>query len=107
MKDAKGNDDGNDDKGSGFSGKIIRACDYSSTNRAYVAMTVTAMCGLLVVLVLTQKSKKSRDIRTVLVQLSRMSSRHQTSIQWYLMKKRTQTLQRNCIANVLQKRLKS
>ena len=55
MLRAKVNDDGNDGKCSGFSRKNIRDCDYSSTTRAYVAMTVTAMCGLLVVLVLAQK----------------------------------------------------
>ena len=64
----------------GFSRKSIRACDYSSTNWAYVAMTVTAMCGLLVVLVLARKGKKLEGIRTVHVQLNRMFSRHQTSI---------------------------
>ena len=55
LRDAKGNDDGNDEKGSEFSRKITRAGDYSSTNRAYVAMTVTAMWALLIVLVLAQK----------------------------------------------------
>ena len=38
LRDAKGNDDGNDEKGSEFSRKIARAGDYSSTNRAYVLM---------------------------------------------------------------------